>query len=124
MGTSQVLYVGHLPCKKMNSAKCIVSSSWLSKTSIEVSVARDVNLREIEEKIAQAQKKLLNRVEHSKELNMSCWRTCADVSLLQFWKREREKHKTVLKEQSSLQSWLPVGRGYSVRESADTLTLF
>lgn len=56
-------------------------------------MAIDIDLWEYKEEVAKAQEKLLKRMECIGELVLSWLRTCADISLLQSKKFEREENE-------------------------------
>lgn len=61
-------------------------------------VASYIDLREKKGEVAQAQQKLVKRVECMEVLEISWWRICADVSLFQFKECERKEEKIVAEE--------------------------
>lgn len=86
-------------------------------------VTSDINLQKEKEEVTQAQEKLLKRPKSRKELELFCSRTCADLSLLQLNKCERNKDEIVAEELFSLPSERPAVQYYSARERAETLRL-
>lgn len=69
-------------------------------------------------------KNLLERAEGSEKLDISWWRICVDLSLLQFRENEYEEDQAVVVEQSSLQCGVPAVHGSFAEKTAKTLALF
>lgn len=67
-----------------------------------VSLARDMDLAEMKEKLSQAEENLLKRMEFNEEPEISWWRMCTDVSFLQFKEDGCEEHEIVDEERFTL----------------------
>lgn len=88
-------------------------------------VSSDVDLKEKKEEIRQAQEKLLKTVEGSDELDMSWWRTCTDVSLLQFKSTGCEEEDEIgEREGIYLQSGVSAAADTGADDVGETLALF
>lgn len=87
-------------------------------------MACDMDLKEMKEAISPARENLLKEVEGAEGLEMSLFRTCADVSLFLPKESEHEKDEIVLEKHFSLQSRVFVTQDYCAGETAETLAQF
>lgn len=74
-----------------NIVKCIVSSNSLPKTSSEAFLGKQYWSEREKEKIAQSKERLMKKTKSTWELKMLERRTCANVSVMQFEKFERDR---------------------------------
>lgn len=88
-------------------------------------MASDTYLWEEDALLALSQEKLPKRVKGSEEQKLSSWRTCLDVSLLQFTSCECEENTVVSEKQASLPDGMDSNvQGYSAYEIVETLRQF
>lgn len=66
-----------------------------------------MEIKKKREETEQAEEKLLKAVKNIEGLEMFCWKTCAEVSLLRFKKDKRKKEKIVAENWTFLQSLVP-----------------
>lgn len=70
----------------------VFSATWVSKANIDVPVTSNVDVSEKKRKLRNHERSR-KRAHRTEELEISWWRTSADVFLLQFKKSKREENR-------------------------------
>lgn len=98
-------------CKEKKIARSIVLAPWVSETSIEVLQGQLYGSAGEKRGSHASTRGGTEKGDGSKEVELSYWGTCADVSVLQFKECEREQDEMVAGESSSLLSGDVLFRG-------------
>lgn len=83
-GTIWVIVEEFFQCSEESSTRCIFRLLEYQKEVSRSSVGSTIDLSERNERLPQALEKLLKTIKGSEELEISCWRRCADESFLLF----------------------------------------